>query len=175
MTAIRNIITQDESTTTAPHRIGATVNVTWENSQDLMQAAGWRIKPAMPPIADGETRIAATFMDDDGTSGKWEVTDRLVAEVNAEAEQAEAQRIGALAQQYGALVGALAAYLARVGWSIPCEAAAVTADLLQRDLTGQLTADQKDAKSNVADTYMLLQAAGVSNADIAAIWEVIKP
>jgi len=49
MTAIKNIVTQDESTTTAMHRIGATVNVTWENSQDLMQAAVVGAMLALPP------------------------------------------------------------------------------------------------------------------------------
>jgi hypothetical protein len=103
------------------------------------------------------------------------VIDADKAQVDVEAASAETARINGLAWKYGGLVGALAAYLARVGWAIPCEAEAVTADLLQRDLGGLLTADQKDAKSNVADTYMLLTAAGLSNADIAAIWERVKP
>jgi hypothetical protein len=97
------------------------------------------------------------------------------AVLHAEAAAEEQARINGLAWKYGGLVGALAAYLARVGWAIPCEAEAVTADLLQRDLGGLLTPDQKDAKANVADTYMLLTAAGLSNPDIAAIWERVKP
>jgi hypothetical protein len=97
------------------------------------------------------------------------------AHLDAEAAAAEKARINGLAWKYGGLVGALSAYLARVGWTIPCEAEAVTADLLQRDLGGLLTADQKDAKSNVADTHMMLREAGISNADIAAIWERVKP
>jgi hypothetical protein len=92
-----------------------------------------------------------------------------------EAAAAEQARINGLAWKYGGLVGALSADLARVGWTIPCEAETVTADLLQRDLAGALTADQKDAKANVADTYMMLSGAGISNADIAAIWERVKP
>jgi hypothetical protein len=85
---------------------------------------------------------------------------------DAEAAAAEQARINGLAWKYGGLVGALAAYLARVGWTIPCEAEAVTADLLQRDLGGLLTADQKDAKANVADTYMLLTAAGLDRKSV---------
>jgi len=103
------------------------------------------------------------------------VIDADKAQADAEAAAAEQARINGLAWKYGGLVGALAAYLSRVGWTIPCEAATVTADLLQRDLAGTLTADQKEAKANVADTYMMLSSAGVSNPDIAAIWERVKP
>jgi hypothetical protein len=121
--------------------------------------------------------------DDVAERAGWvDVTPEIQAQIDAdkaqldvEAAAAEQARINGLAWKFGGLVGALAAYLARVGWAIPCEAETVTADLLQRDLGGTLTADQKDAKANVADTYMMLSGAGLSNPDIAAIWERVKP
>jgi hypothetical protein len=153
-----------------PNVVGGTVNA----DPAMAQAIGWRDMPPEPELAAGSVRISKTFGEGDGVTGAWEVVDRLQTEIDAEAAAAEQARINGLAWKYGGLVGALAAYLARVGWSIPCEAAVVTADLLQRDLGGLLTADQKDAKANVADTYMLLTAAGLSNPDIAAIWERVK-
>ena len=147
MTAIRNIITQEESTTDALHRIGATVNVTWENSQSLMQAAGWRIKPAMPPIADGETRIAATFVDDNGTSGKWEVTDRLVAELDAEA--AAGRKAAMAAQLTPGLVALAAAYRTALR-AIGGPGAEVNRKVTQAAVVGAMLAlppEQYDAKT----------------------------
>ncbi len=153
-----------------PNQVGATINATREQAQ----AAGWRDAGEPPAVEAGYVRQSEGWSE----AGGWQVVDRLQTEIDAEqaAETAAAEtaRVNGLAWKYGGLVGALAAYLARVGWAIPCEAEAVTADLLQRDLSGQLTPDQKDAKANVADTYMLLSGAGLSNADIAAVWEVIK-
>jgi hypothetical protein len=165
---LRELATQR---TDRPDKIG---NIQSPNEETLI-GLGWRHEPAIPPIADGYVRQSIRLVEGDGRTGQWEVVDRLQAQLDAEAAAAEQARIVGLAQSYGQLVGALAAYLARVGWSIPCEAAVVTADLLQRDLSGQLTADQKDAKANVADAYMLLTAAGLSNADIAAVWRAVKP
>jgi hypothetical protein len=150
-----------------PNQVGSTVNATPEQAQ----AAGWCDAGDPPAVQAGYVRQSATWTE----AGGWQVLDLPQAQIDAEAAAAETARINGLAWKYGGLVGALAAYLARVGWTIPCEAATVTADLLQRDLAGALTADQKDAKANVADTYMLLTAAGVSNPDIAAIWERVKP
>ena len=169
---MRNIHTQSID---IPDKIG---NIQSPNEETLI-ALGWRYEPEFTPVAEGYVRTSIRLVEGDGRTGQWEVVDRLQSELDAQelAEElaAEQARIGSLAQSYGQLVGALAAYLARVGWAIPCEAAAVTADMLQRDLAGTLTADQKDAKANVADAYMLLTAAGLSNADIAAVWQAVKP
>jgi hypothetical protein len=165
----------DTQSTDIPAQIG---NVVSPNEETLIGLRR-RYEPEVPPIAEGYVRTSIRLVEGDGRTGTWEVVDRLQSELDAQelAEElaAEQARIGSLAQSYGQLVGALAAYLARVGWAIPCEAAAVTADMLQRDLAGTLTADQKDAKANVADAYMLLTAAGLSNADIAAVWQAVKP
>ena len=66
-------------------------------------------------------------------------------------------------------------FLSKVGYSIPVDPATVTGDLLTRAIAGTLTAEQREAKANIADLYIYLQAAGLSNADIAAVWESIKP
>ena len=161
----------DTQSTEIPAQIG---NVVSPNEETLI-GLGWRYEPAIPPVAEGYVRQSIRLVEGDGRTGTWQIVDRLQSELDAEEAAAEQARIGGLAQAYGQLVGALAAYLARVGWAIPCEAATVTADLLQRDLAGTLTADQKEAKANVADTYMLLTAAGLSNADIAAVWQAVKP
>jgi hypothetical protein len=151
--------------------VGDVVGGTLNPDRAICEAAGWRDAGDPPEVQAGYVRQSATWTE----AGGWQVVDIAQAQLDAEAAAAEAARINGLAWKYGGMVGALAAYLARVGWTIPCEAEAVTADLLQRDLGGALTADQKDAKSNVADTYMLLTAAGLSNPDIAAIWERVKP
>lgn len=167
-----NLLTQSRD-------IPANVDGETPPSTQTLLRHGWRIEPTAPAVAEGYTRVSLRLVEGDGITGAWEVVDRLTAEIAQEQAAArvaaEQARIGGLAQAYGGLVTALSAYLARVGWSIPCEAAVVTEDLLGRDLTGQLTPDQKDAKANVADAYMLLTAAGLSNADITAVWAAVKP
>lgn len=90
------------------------------------------------------------------------------------AEDAEAARIAGLAQAWGGIVAALRQYLVVVGWDIPCSSQAVTVDLIQRAVADTLTAEQVRAQNAIADLYMLLQGQGVSNADIADIWEAMQ-
>ncbi len=165
---MKNINTQS---TEMPDQIDGT----YPPTREQLLAAGWRDEPPIPELQEGYTRLSIRLVEGDGVTGLWQCVDRLTPEIEAEAEQAEASRIVALAREYGGMVLALATYLSRVGWSIPCDASAVTADLLMRDLTDQLNAAQKEAKTNVADTYMLLTGVGVSHEDIVKIWEVIKP
>jgi hypothetical protein len=111
----------------------------------------------------------------------WSVEERQkqaedeAAAVAAAEAQVQKDRIAGLAAAYGQAVTALAGYLALVGWSIPCDSSLVMADLIARAAADTLDEKQRDAKSNVADLYLLLRGAGVTNADIAAIWEVVKP
>ena len=147
MTAIKNIITQDESTTTALHRIGATVNVTRENSQSLMQAAGWRLLVDKPSLADDCTRVSAVWVDDDGTSGKWEVTDRLVVELDAEA--AAGRKAAMIAQLTPGLVALAAAYRTALR-AIGGPGAEVNRKVTQAAVVGAMLAlppEQYDAKT----------------------------
>jgi len=96
------------------------------------------------------------------------------AQAAAQAE-AEASRIAALVQGYGAMVAVLRANLVAVGWDLPCDAEAVTADLMERAAYKLLDADGRAAKDDIFQTYSILQSKGVSNADIATIWNAIKP
>ena len=89
------------------------------------------------------------------------------------AELAESARVVTMAQAYGPLVAALELYLGDVGWTIPCEADAVLADLLSRSVSRQLTDEQERAHGKIADLYTILSSRGISNADIAAIWKAI--
>jgi hypothetical protein len=55
------------------------------NPPDALKfGCGYRIDPGQPELAEGMTRIAAVFVDDDGERGKWEVTDRPTADITAE-------------------------------------------------------------------------------------------
>ncbi len=84
----RNILTGE---TTLPTQLNGRQNVTWENSQEELVAAGWRIEPGAPELATNMTRISKTFIEGDGVTGAWEVVDRLTSEIDAEAAAAQAQ------------------------------------------------------------------------------------
>ena len=81
------------------------------NPPDALKfGCGYRIDPGQPELAEGMTRLAAVFVDDDGERGKWEVTDRPTAEIEAEAQAADLAANGtryALQNQYMALCGQL--------------------------------------------------------------------
>ena len=72
-----------------------------------------------------------------------------------------------------AAVAVLQANLSTVGWSIPCDAEAVTADLIGRAHAKTLTEAQRKAKDDIFQAYFILQSKGVTNSDIAAIWALI--
>jgi len=84
---LRNIYTQE---TVIPSRIGNRDNVTWENSQDILLPAGWRVMPEPPEVAEGYTRIfSATPIEGDGINGQWLCVDRLTSEIEAERKAQE--------------------------------------------------------------------------------------
>lgn len=148
--------------------------------------AGWRNdltgeRAATPPewlVIDGAVVYNAPAEAYAAAGWREDTAAELAAEAQAAAEaaaQEQAARIGQLAAQFGPMVGALQVFLSQVGYSIPVEPATVTGDLLTRAIAGTITAEQREAKANIADLYIYLQAAGLSNSDIAAVWEAIKP
>ena len=76
-----------------PSQIGDRANVTSDNSRDLLLSLGWRFgEESVPPLADGHTRISATWGEGDGVNGVWTVIDRLTSEIEAEAQAAYVAR-----------------------------------------------------------------------------------
>lgn len=91
-----------------------------------------------------------------------------------DADAAEAARMAALLAKHGETVQCLQRYLLVLGHSLPCTVETVSADMIARTVAGTLTADEREARIIVADVYALLQADGVSGADIEAIWEAVN-
>ena len=119
-------------------------------------------------VADGGREATAQETAD------WQAAQDAAALAAAEAAaQAEAQRVAGLAGEYAGAVAVLQANLSTVGWSIPCDAEAVTADLIGRAHAKTLTEAQRKAKDDIFQAYFILQSKGVTNSDIAAIWALI--
>jgi hypothetical protein len=114
------------------------------------------------------------LIEGDGETGEWQVVDVLALDIEAAADEAEQSRIAALAQEYGGAVTGLSVALGVVGHAIPCQSGAVLADLIGREMRGELTQAQHNAKATLAALYLMLQGAGVHDSDIAAIWEAIQ-
>jgi hypothetical protein len=94
-----------------------------------------------------------------------------------EATQAQMDRhnqVLAMCDAYGGMVAALGYSLIVVGHEIPCESAVVTSDLITRSLGGTLTDAQEKAKGDIADIYIILKGAGVTDDDIAAVWSNVR-
>lgn len=89
-------------------------------------------------------------------------------------EDAEAARIATLVAKHGGTVQCLQRYLLVLGHSLPCTVETVSADMIGRTVACALTADEREARIIVADVYALLQADGVSGADIEAIWAAVN-
>lgn len=150
---------------------------TTANAQWIRDGQWYDRIPDPLPLGNGFASFNPTEAEFLATGARRVTQDEIdarAAEAEAAASAAEAARIGGLAQAYGGIVSALRMYLVIVGWDIPCEAAQVTVDLVQRAVSDTLTAEQVRAQGAIADLYTILQGAGVSNADIAAIWEVLQ-
>jgi hypothetical protein len=134
--------------------------ITRPNEADY-HIAGWR--PCVP-FATPEGYVRTGIRRVEIIEGEW----RELYDIEP-ANAAHERRIADLAGTYGTTVMALSALLAVVGWTIPCDAGLVTADLISRSMAGSLTPDQQQAKGDIADIYMMLQGQSVSNEDISDI------
>jgi Na+(H+)/acetate symporter ActP len=137
-----------------------------DNPTDEMLAE-WGVFPMIPFAIPEGHRITGN------RRAQWSGTAWLELYDTVDIAAEEQARVAALAQSYGGLVTALNARLSVVGWAIPCEAVAVTTDLITRTMQGELTTEQSLAKSDIANMYAMLQSAGVSDADIAAVWAMV--
>jgi hypothetical protein len=73
-----------------PTQIGDRVNITPENSRDLLLSLGWRIgDDNVPPLDADKKRVSSTWVEGDGINGQWFVVDRLISEIDAEVAQAD--------------------------------------------------------------------------------------
>ncbi len=119
--------------------------------------------------------------------GEWRLVYDVVTVAEHEAQQAareaeeatQAQmdrhnQVLAMCDAYGGMIAALGYSLIVVGHEIPCESAVVTSDLITRSLGGTLTDAQEKAKGDIADIYIILKGAGVTDDDIAAVWSNVR-
>lgn len=99
----------------------------------------------------------------------------LADEEAARQAQAEAQAYAVVAAA-GPTVAALQRNLVLCGYSIPISPAEVMADFMRRDALGELSVEQQLAMPKI---FMLHRAltdeAGLSNEQIVAVWNAIKP
>ena len=149
-------------------------------SVPTLRAHGWRIEPPVPPVEDGYTRTSTRpdgapglFIEGDGETGAWEVVDVLTADIEAQAGQAAAARIAGLAEAYGGAIVGLSMALDVLDYEMPCDSRMVLADLIGREMRGELTQAQHNAKAPLAALYLMLQGAGITDADIAAVKAVL--
>jgi hypothetical protein len=80
----------------------------------------------------------------------------------------------ALATQIGDQVRSIARNLQILGYSLPGDGRTIMADVIRRSMAGQLTAAQNDARRDVTDVYLILMGSGITDAQINAVWFVIK-
>ena len=90
-----------------------------------------------------------------------------LAEVTARAAEA-------LASQIGDQVRSIARNLQILGYSLPGDGRTIMADVIRRSMSGQLTPAQNDARRDVTDVYLILMGSGITDAQINAVWGVIK-
>ena len=126
---------------------------------DGMVRTGWE---SQPTIIDGIAHRVPTTI----TQAEYDA--QQAAQQTAELHEAY-QQIGASVTAIRALLVAL-----NLGYDLPCDSATVLAELTTKALTGQLTAAQRDAKNDLADLYLMLRGSGVTDSQIAAMWEYIK-
>lgn len=80
----------------------------------------------------------------------------------------------ALASQIGDQVRSIARHLKTLGYSLPGDGRVIMADVIRRSMAGQLTPEQQDARRDVTDVYLIFMGSGVTDAQINAVWEVVK-
>ena len=80
-TDVVNLATQSHS---PPITVGNTMGVTTANNLPLLLANGWRVVPAVPPVADGYVRSQVTYAEGDGTNATAQYTDTSLAVIAAQ-------------------------------------------------------------------------------------------
>ena len=142
-------------------------------SVPTLRAHGWRIEPPVPPVEEGYVRQGIRLIECDGETGVWEVVDVLTADIESQASQAAAARIAGLAEAYGGAIVGLSMALDVLDYEIPCDSRMVLADLIGREMRGELSQAQHNAKATLAALYLMLQGAGITDDDIVAIKGVL--
>jgi len=94
----------------------------------------------------------------------------MEAAISAVAQAAQLEKLATANEAFGAMVEELRTCLVELGYDLPCDSATVTAELLQRSRAGELTAEQEQAKGDLADLYIMLSGKGVDDDTIAAVW-----
>ena len=93
-----------------------------------------------------------------------------LAAIETAATAAAVERLAIANEAFGPMVEELRTNLVELGYDLPCDSATVTAELLQRSRAGELTAEQEQAKGDLADLYIMLGGKGVDDDAIAAVW-----
>ena len=125
------------------------------------------------------SKVGATYnaSQADAQAAGWQefTAEQYAAREAAAQAQAEAQAYAVVAAA-GPTVSALQRNLVLCGYSIPISPAEVMADLMRRDALGELSVEQQLAMPKI---FMLHRAltddAGLSNEQIVAVWNAIKP
>jgi hypothetical protein len=130
----------------------------------------------LPDLAEGMSRrVVWTVIDGRAAPECFDVSQADIdAAATTQAAIEAGERLRGLAVQWGGMIAGLRAQLMVVGHTIPCDAGAVAADLLTRSLRQELSRAQMDAKGDIADIYGILTAQGLTNQDIADVWELVK-
>jgi hypothetical protein len=136
--------------------------------------------PARLDLPDGGTIIRPTAEQAiaSGLGYRFETAEEAEArEAAAEAAriEREAQAAGEKVAQFGQMVAVLRANLVAVGHDIPVSSTAVTVDLMGRAAARVLSPQERAAKDDIFQLYILLKEAGITDSDIAAIWSAIQP
>ena len=111
----------------------------------------------------------------DGDHAPTARTEQEIAAIEAEATQAEAQRIATLAANpvYRAMIDELQADLVTLGLSIPTDETAVMVRMAELKAAGQWTDEHRRAKASIGVTWTAIKSAGLTD-DVAAIWAAMQ-
>jgi hypothetical protein len=105
------------------------------------------------------------------TSQLWQI---ILPGAPATLAEVSARAASALASQIGDKVRSIGRNLQILGYSLPGDGRAIMADIISRSMAGQLTPRQNDARRDVTDVYLILMGSGITDAQINAVWDVIK-
>jgi len=122
------------------------------------------------------TEVAQEAIWDDGAirAATQEEIDMLVAFNVAQITAAQAEALSKAKAYIGELVMAIQGNLMTLGYTLPCDSARVLSELTAKSLARELSEDEKEAKSDLADLYMMAQVKGAHDSDIADLFVYIQ-
>ena len=164
MEYIKNL---NPATITTSPRIPGTAGITWDNSRARLMAEGWRKLMRAPQPPHDQTEIGREYIQHPELQDTAQevLTTRPTAEI-------EAERIAALAHTYAGDVLLLGSLLARHGYSMPVNIAAVEADLKGKLVNGELLPEAEGGLSALKLIHGDLLAV-MSNEEMVKVAELL--